>query len=63
MYVIIFREADALQIDRRVIGPFPSHGEAYDALCEMPAPGGDGEKYIVPLEAPPRLSPFAHAAG
>lgn len=51
-FVIIYREAGAIQIDRRVIGPFEAWGDAYEALCEMPAPGYGGEKYIAPLEAP-----------
>jgi len=51
-HVIIFRTGAMAQCEKVIIGPFNSYDDAYDALCELPAPGEGGEKWITELTPP-----------
>lgn len=63
MFIIHFKRAGQLNIEALFVGPFMSHGAAYDALCAMPAPvalpededqaeASPGFKYIEELTTP-----------
>jgi hypothetical protein len=41
-----------LKMTERTIGPFPTHEDAYEFLCTLPAPINGGHKFIEPLEMP-----------
>lgn len=56
MFIVIYRPHGELYCDTKYFGPYNTHGEAYDHLCNLPALGlaGDleaGVKYVQPLEA------------
>jgi hypothetical protein len=61
-YIVIYREHNKMHLDTLHIGPFNTHDEAYDALCDMPALGQfnetdeniegetlSGVKYVEPI--------------
>lgn len=58
MYTVIYRPANALQIETRYYGPFVNYEEAETFLCELPLvadlrfEGNSGVKFIQSLEIP-----------
>lgn len=63
MHIVIFRMHGQLQLETMHIGPFTTHEEAYDYLCELPALGicpegqESGCKYIAELFQPEYINP------
>jgi len=56
-WIIVYKaDGDDLNLTTRHVGPFASHDEAYDALCELPAPINGGHKFIQELEQPTGVS-------
>lgn len=49
MWIVRFKDAEALNVQEAFFGPFPTHDEAYDFLCELPAPTRGGHKCIEEL--------------
>lgn len=46
MWVVIFKDGDALNCEALTVGPFVTHDEAYDALENLPAPRTGGHKFV-----------------
>lgn len=62
-YLVIYRPHNQLNCDTQYIGPFESHDDAYDYLCELPAIGqhnpgsvvdNPGVKFVQEIAAPQR---------
>lgn len=47
-YIVRFNDGPNLKSDTRSFGPFENWGDAYDFLCELPAPipGENACKYV-----------------
>lgn len=62
-FIVIYRPHGALNCETQHIGPFPSHDEAYEYLCKLPAIGinyggeNPGVKYVEELIAPEQPNP------
>lgn len=39
MWIVVYRAHGQLNMDTQYVGPWPTHDEAYAALCEIPALG------------------------
>lgn len=53
MWIVKFKDGDALNCEERSIGPFPSHDDAYEYLCGLPAPRPHGHKFVEQLQSQP----------
>lgn len=56
MYLVMFKDGDALTMEATAYGPFRSYDDAYNFLCELPAPREGGFKFVEGCAFPSRAA-------
>ena len=52
MWIVVYKEANWLNVMTQYIGPFSNHEDAYEASCNLPSPGIGGTKFTQELALP-----------